>query len=35
MEVIRRQPDSKRGPVDWFTGAVWIDEISRDRTSSF
>ena len=28
MEVIRRQPDTKRGPVDWFTGDVWIDEIS-------
>ena len=28
MEVIRRQPDTKRGPADWFTGDVWIDEIS-------
>ena len=28
MEVIRRQPDTKRGPAEWFTGDVWIDEIS-------
>ena len=28
MEVIRRQPDTKRGPAEWFTGDVYIDEIS-------
>ena len=34
MEVIRRQPDTKRGPAEWFTGDVFIDEISPARTSS-
>jgi quercetin dioxygenase-like cupin family protein len=28
MEVIRRRPDTKRGPASWFTGDVYIDEIS-------
>ena len=28
MDVIRRQPDTKRGPAEWFTGEVLIDAIS-------
>jgi quercetin dioxygenase-like cupin family protein len=28
MEVIRRQPDTNRGPAEWFTGDVYIDAIS-------
>ena len=28
MEVIRRQPDTKRGRAEWFTGEVYLDEIS-------
>src|SRR3954453_14942795 len=29
MEVIRpRQHATRRGPAEWFTGAVWIDSIS-------
>jgi quercetin dioxygenase-like cupin family protein len=28
VEVIRRRPDTKRGPAEWFTGDVYLDEIS-------
>jgi quercetin dioxygenase-like cupin family protein len=27
MEISRERPDSKPGPEDWFTGAVWLDTI--------
>lgn len=28
MEITRTTRDSHRGPVDWFTGEVWLDEIA-------
>jgi quercetin dioxygenase-like cupin family protein len=28
MEIARTRPASTRGPADWFTGEVWIDEIA-------
>ncbi len=38
MDVIRTRPDSRAASPEWFSGAVWIDEIvgapSRVRTFS-
>jgi quercetin dioxygenase-like cupin family protein len=28
MEITRTRPITKPGPGDWFTGAVWIDDIA-------
>ena len=28
MEITRTRPATTRGPADWFTGEVWIDEIA-------
>jgi quercetin dioxygenase-like cupin family protein len=28
MEITRARPATTPGPGDWFTGAVWIDEIA-------
>ncbi|MDP9227969.1 MAG: cupin domain-containing protein [Actinomycetota bacterium] len=28
MEIDRDPPKSKRGPEDWFTGEVWMEEIA-------
>jgi quercetin dioxygenase-like cupin family protein len=28
MEITRTTRDSRRGPADWFTGEVWLDEIA-------
>src|SRR3712207_783818 len=28
MKITRTTRDSRRGPVDWFTGEVWLDEIA-------
>ena len=33
MELQPKQP-SVKGPVDWFTGDVWIDAIARGREPS-
>lgn len=34
MQLHRSRPDSKRGPADWFTGEVWLDEIALARPPS-
>jgi quercetin dioxygenase-like cupin family protein len=28
MRVIREQPQSMAGPAEWFTGAVWFNDLS-------
>jgi quercetin dioxygenase-like cupin family protein len=34
MEIDRTGPPSKRGPADWFTGEVWLDQIASARPPS-
>ena len=34
MEITRTRPFTKPGPGDWFTGAVWIDEIATPPVPS-
>lgn len=28
MHVIRTRPETTQGPGEWFTGAVWIDQVA-------
>ena len=28
MEITRTPPHTKRGPAEWFSGDVWIDEVA-------
>lgn len=28
MEIISEHPESGRGPVEWFTGEVWMDAVA-------
>jgi quercetin dioxygenase-like cupin family protein len=34
MEISRTRPDTKRGPEEWFTGAVYMDFIALPEGSS-
>ena len=34
MQISRTSPDTKRGPEEWFTGAVHIDSIALPEGSS-
>jgi len=34
MELIRSGADSRPGPEEWFTGAVWLDEVASARPPS-
>jgi quercetin dioxygenase-like cupin family protein len=28
VEITRQRPDTRRGPEQWFTGEVWMDQIA-------
>jgi quercetin dioxygenase-like cupin family protein len=34
MEITRERPASRRGPEDWFTGEVWLDQIASNPAPS-
>ncbi|MBD0282146.1 MAG: cupin domain-containing protein [Thermoleophilaceae bacterium] len=34
MEITSARIDSQRGPMEWFTGDVWLDEIAAARPPS-
>ncbi|QEU96077.1 (R)-mandelonitrile lyase [Streptomyces kanamyceticus] len=34
MHITRTRPDSKQGPAEHFTGAVWLDEIAAPELPS-
>jgi quercetin dioxygenase-like cupin family protein len=34
MEITRTRAESRRGPAEWFTGEVWLDEIAAPSPPS-
>ncbi len=34
MDITSAQVDSRRGPAEWFTGEVWLDEIAAAKPPS-
>ena len=34
MEITRTRAESQRGPAEWFTGEVWLDEIAAPAPPS-
>ena len=34
MEIRRTGGESRRGPAEWFTGDVWLDEIAAPTAPS-
>jgi quercetin dioxygenase-like cupin family protein len=34
MDITPAQVDSRRGPAEWFTGEVWLDEIAAAKPPS-